>query len=674
MARRIQGDILHFEIQPVPSLIVITDQMQGTMERRLVLYGLIIAGFAFSFFAAFTEIPAGGADNFAHFNISKWAFRYPHLFLDHWGKPVFTILTAPFAQAGMLGVRIFNIVCGLLTAWFTYELLRHFNLRFAWLSVFVVLFTPIYFVMMFSGMTETLFSLFVVVSIFLFFKEKYILSAILISFVFLVRTEGLPYIFLFLPGFLIKRQYKAIPFLFTGFILFSVAGWLFHYHDFFWLINERPYATAGTTIYGSGSWYYYLTEMPVYFGRIVQVAVFAGSLAMMIAWLTSRGKLNHNAFLQVLLILGSFWGYFFIHSYLWWVGETSAGLHRVMAGVSPLVAMMAVFALNTHLKPTHWNTFIAAFAWVLTGILAVSAIQYHDKAIGHNPSSEVLKRVSLWLKEPQQARHKLVIHDPYFAFSTGVDAWDTDVVQYGFLNNDFPGDGLPDSTLFVWDAHFSAYEGRLPLEKIMDSPDFELIRQFKPVVPFKVWGESEYQILVFRKLGGFGGDNRAILQSLVNDEIKNSIYHIERIDFDNSFQDEATELRRVLKDSVSRDFVYSMRGVEFSPVFEVPEEKIDRGHPGKIRLSSEMLLAEPVQEGRLLLVFSVEGHNQHYHYATADITKQNPGYGVWAKVAYIFDMPAEIRKGATLKAYIWNMDKNDVFLDNFTLELIRQPS
>lgn len=647
--------------------------MQETMERRLVICGLIIAGLAFSVVAALTEIPAGGADNFAHFNISRWAFRYPYLFLDHWGKPVFTILTAPFAQAGILGVRIFNIVCGLLTAWTTYELLRHFKLRFAWFAVFGVLFTPVYFVMMFSGMTEPLFSLVVVVAIFLFFREKYVVSAILISFAFLVRTEGLPFILLFLSGYLIKQQYKPIPFLLTGFILFSMAGWLYHYHDLFWLINERPYATTGTSIYGSGSWSYYLTEMPGYFGRIIQVTVFAGSLTMMVSWFLDRGKLNSNSFLQALFILGSFWGYFFIHSYLWYIGETSAGEHRVMAGVSPLAAMMAVFVLNANVKLRQWNRLITALAWVLAGILATSSIQFHSRAIGHNPSAEIHKRVSLWLKEPQQARHKLVIHNPYFAFSTGVDAWDSDVVQYGFNNNDAPAESLPDSTLFVWDAHFSPNEGKLPLDKIMDSPDFELVRQFEPIVPFKVWGEDEYKILVFRKLSGVGGDNRAILQRLVDDEIDKGIFHVENLDFDNPLPDEATDLRRVPRDSVNHDFAYSLHGVEFSQVFEIPEEVFAGNHPGKIRLSSDMLIAEPVQEGRLLMVFSIEGHNRHYHYVTADITKQNTGYGVWANVACMFDIPQKIAKGATLKAYIWNMEKNEVFLDNFTLELIRLP-
>jgi hypothetical protein len=179
--------------------------MQQTKEKKWVLWGLLILGLIFSFVAAFTDIPEGGADNYAHFNISRWAFRYPHLFLDHWGKPVFTILTAPFAQFGMTGVRIFNVVAGLLTAWFCYRLAVELKLKYAWFAAVVAVFTPIYFVMMFTGMTEVLFSLFWLFLYIFFSEDSIFLSAIVISFLFWSGVKALFCYCFYLVALLVEK-------------------------------------------------------------------------------------------------------------------------------------------------------------------------------------------------------------------------------------------------------------------------------------------------------------------------------------------------------------------------------------------------------------------------------------------------------------------------------------
>jgi hypothetical protein len=643
-------------------------------EERWIITGLLIAGLVFSIIAVLTHIPAGGADNYAHFNISRWAFRYPYLFLDHWGKPVFTLLTAPVARLGMTWVRIFNVIGGLITAWFIYKLALHFHLRFAWFAVFIAIFTPIYFVLMFSGMTEVLFSLFLVAPIYLFFKKKYLLSAVVISFIFLVRTEGLAFLLLFLMGFIIKKQYKCIPFLFVGFVLFSLIGWVYHFHDFWWLINKRPYATGGPSVYGSGDWYYFIVRMPRYYGYVVPFFLLAGSITLVVRWVKNRLNLLSDDFFLILLILGSFWGYFFIHSYLWWIGETSAGLYRVMGGVSPLAAFISVFFIHSISIKNQGIKFVSGILIVFALFMVVSASAFYHRSVSHDLSAEILDRVTTWLKKPENIRHKMVVHNPYFAFSTGIDAWDTDAIQYGFSNNDSPETGLPDSTLFVWDAHFSANEGGMPLDKIMGNKDFEVVTCFDPVVPFKVLGGNDYKIYVFRKISGAGRDNQALLKKIQQEEMEKGVYYAEMYDFESPFSDSTKESRRVQTNIDSLGFVYNLDGADFSTAFHIPEAEIDRNTLNKLRITADILLHESVQDGKLLMVFSVESDREVFHYATSDISKQNLDYGVWGKAEFIFIVPPEIKKGTLIKSYIWNIEKNNLLLDNFKVEFIRQES
>jgi hypothetical protein len=670
MARWLPGSLLCIEVQFVCSLTLISGMPQSK-ERIWVIRGLIVLGLISSAVAVFTEIPAGGADNYAHFNIARWAFRYPHLFLDHWGKPVFTILTAPFAQLGLTAVRIFNIVAGLLTSWFCYRIASQLNLKAAWIAAGVAVFTPIYFVMMSSGMTEVLFSLCLVASIYLFFKEKYLWSAVIISFLFLIRSEGLVLLVFFFFALLIKKKYSIIPFLFSGYILFSLIGWVFHYHDLWWLITKRPYGIGYYNVYGSGAWYHYLKNMPQYFGPVIPVFILAGTVVILARWIKA-GRLFSSLFVPVLLILGSFWGYLFIHSFMWWVGNTSAGLFRVMAGVSPLIGIMAAFAVDAVSNKVNRHKMIYSVLLLLPVLyMAGAAGEYYHRSVTRNATTRVLDRATSFLRKPENIKHKMVVHNPFFAYSTGKDAWDTNEIQYGFSNNEFPETGLPDSTLFVWDAHFSANEGHMPLSMIMNHQDFKLIEFFEPDIPFKVLGGNDYQIRVFRKISGANPDNEAILQNLRLEGVETGTYYMEEFAFENSFQQEEQEKRRIPDEENKPGFIYTLEDIEFSPAFHIPAEAVKEKGMNKIRASVEVTIPDELKANQTLMVFSVEGPDKVHHYAAADFTKQNLQVNVWNETEFMFIVPSELNERTVLKIYIWNIGKNEVLIDNFKVEIFQ---
>ena len=66
----------------------------------------------------------GGADDVNHYQLSRYSWQHPHFLLNQWGKPFFTAIMSPFAQFGFTGVRIFNVLAGAATAWFTYRMAR----------------------------------------------------------------------------------------------------------------------------------------------------------------------------------------------------------------------------------------------------------------------------------------------------------------------------------------------------------------------------------------------------------------------------------------------------------------------------------------------------------------------------------------------------------------------
>jgi hypothetical protein len=54
-----------------------------------------------------SDIPADAGDGIMHYYISNASWQNPSLFLDHWGKPLFILLSSPFSQFGFAGIVFF---------------------------------------------------------------------------------------------------------------------------------------------------------------------------------------------------------------------------------------------------------------------------------------------------------------------------------------------------------------------------------------------------------------------------------------------------------------------------------------------------------------------------------------------------------------------------------------
>lgn len=162
-------------------------------ETSLVVIILMFLAALFIYISITSKSAYGGADNYSHYRIVKFAFKYPKLFFDHWGKPVFTILSSSFAQFGFVSMKIFNLIIALLTGFFSFLLVKKLNYKNSWVIFAFVCFTPIYFVLISSCLTEILFSFILIISIYLFVKNRFVFSAIVISFIIFSRTEGFNY-------------------------------------------------------------------------------------------------------------------------------------------------------------------------------------------------------------------------------------------------------------------------------------------------------------------------------------------------------------------------------------------------------------------------------------------------------------------------------------------------
>jgi hypothetical protein len=433
-----------------------------------------------SYFACFNEISEGDADNYWHFFFSKYAFKYPSLFLNHWGKPLFILISSPFSQFGFYGLKLFNIICGMLTALVTYRWALALQLKHSWLAVLALVFTPLYFLVLQSGLTEPLMSLLLVTVFYLLFTGRLFWATILMSFSLYTRTEGLfltMYVMLYL---VLIQQWKYIPLLFTGFIIYSLVGFMAG-HDFLWYFTENPYSIKSP--YGHGSWGHFFFKYDYIWGLPLTIFMVLGLGLVLIK---SSQKINkiftvpmlpiHKTWWLVVVPLVIFFGFHLISWRLGWFG--SLGLERVLACVSPFCVLIACMGMNYVLDVKGWSKITWPLLLVFSVFMVLSTFKRHHYPLKAHGGAKVVIEASKWLAT-REPNCRIYYADPGIIFYTHRNPFDTNmnVEEFGLNPENIPPSPLP--TYIFWDSKFSESNCRVKLETLENAPNLLKIKEIE---------------------------------------------------------------------------------------------------------------------------------------------------------------------------------------------------
>ena len=411
----------------------------------------IYAFLALSFFAGIililtTQNSFGGGDSIQHYSMAHWGWKYPKLLFDHWGKPIFTILISPFAQIGINGARIYNLLLGFGTAIVIWQIAQILKFKNSTISIFFVLFTPIYFILIFTPLTEVSFSFFLALSILVFFKKKYYLSAIILSFLPLIRTEGIVLLPLFILAYFFRKKILAIPLLLSGFLIISLAGYSY-YDDFWWLITKMPYSGDAIDIYGSGSLFRFINDTRGILGYLLGVLFIIGLIFSLIQWVQKDKFKFSNTFYFLLLVPGSYIVFLSAHSFAWWLGVgNSLGLIRVIGSVTPLAALTALLGFNLIIDLLNRkNKFIGKIITygIIIWIIAFG-IGTHRGGFKLSDNQVLIQQTTTFLKNNNLIKHKLYYFDPFVVYELSIDPYDVTKCSWGIPNVEKASLGIPD--------------------------------------------------------------------------------------------------------------------------------------------------------------------------------------------------------------------------------------
>jgi hypothetical protein len=472
-------------------------------QRNNIMVPLCLGFYAIVFIgsAYFSTGTYGGGDSWMHYLFARYAFKHPDNFLDQWGKPVFTILASPWAQLGFGGVKLFNIICALITGYLSFLIARQHFKRYAWLSIVFVFSVPIYFVCVFSGLTEILFALFLVAGIYLYqnFRENW--ACVIISFLPFIRSEG----FLIIPVFafltLYYRQYRATAYLATGTLVFSVVGFII-YGNWLWVFSTNPYLMA-TNVYGKGALLEFVRANENIAGApqvfLILLAVLLFLYAYYYQWQSKTFGTDRMLNIRVVLIFGSFAVYFVAHSIFWKLGIFgSLGLSRVMAGIGPCIGLTAFAAFQALINITRFQVFVMRIITVLflVALFLIPIKQYH---VPYQLSDlEVVQVKSCdWIKQNKLENNFVYFFDPFVAHLLGLDKFDSNKTSsILYINNSIT---FRKNSIIIWDSQFCPVEGQLPKRWLDENKNFELLHEERNDRNINGRGDT-LQIRIYRTL------------------------------------------------------------------------------------------------------------------------------------------------------------------------------
>ncbi|MBL0327915.1 MAG: hypothetical protein IPP64_00510 [Bacteroidetes bacterium] len=638
---------------------------KNTIYSKGVLFLCILLFALFFCVAYFSDATFDAGDGIRHYLVSRYSWKHPDLLLYSWGKPFFTIVSSPFSQFGFMGMAVFNILCGIGAAFFSYKIAKQLNLNYAFLAIPFLLFTPCFFPTLNSGLTEPFFAFVLIASIYLVFIERYFFACILVSFLPFIRTEGNMILPLFFIVLIYRKKFLSIPLLAFGTFVYSLIGY-FYFNDFFWIKNQNPYDGANRAFYGSGELLHFVKSYNFIWGSALTILFGCGLLMLLlfcIKTIKARELKESKLPEELILIYGSFAVYFIAHSIMWWKGlANSLGLLRVIAGVAPCSALICLRGLQLIAIPyvrekkiLHWAVISILTFWVIRSPFKHEYFPYKlDK------EQELIKEAGDWFKSSEYTQEKVYYLYPYLAHVLNVDSFDPNKV--GELWGLYPtikewGIGaIPDSTIVFWDAHFGPNECKIPLDTIMNDPNFELIKTFKPTTPFQVLGGYDFAVYVFLKL-----EKPKEMEVLSSDFIQ--------LEEQQPFLENTNTISTSKSFSGKNSSMLSAQN-EYSVTINRSVSSIPSGTK-KVIVNFKLFDPNNNSQNAVTVLSIDDETKKNLLWVGEPIQKEQPDSAGWTTVSASFLISETIKdeqKKDTMKIYIWNKEKKEFYIDDIKID------
>ncbi|MBT9391914.1 hypothetical protein KLP40_01955 [Hymenobacter sp. NST-14] len=486
-----------------------TNRPAESPAARRRAYGLLLALLALSLLTALlTRGTFDSGDSIYHYQYARYAFRHPLNFLESWSKPVVVALMAGPAQLGLRGVMVLQCLLVAASAGLAYRAARRLQLPWPWLAIVACYAAPDYFLIQFSGLTEPTFSLLLIAAVALALEDRPVWAAAVASWLPMARSEGFLLLGVFGLYLLVRRQWRALPWLGLGFVCYGLIG-LLVYQDFFWVLTRNAYPLYNLNYayahHGGKTPWQFIIGLADAIGWVQFGLFWLGIIGLGLGVVRARkqwaaGRLSG----ELLLVYGNLVVFIGAHTVFWLLGIFgSLGLLRVLCCVVPLLVLVVVrgVALLAALARTEQQrryvrwALLAAVVWFPFSGSRVGLRWQRD--FGQAPDQQVLDAAARWVAtQPRPPR--IIYSHPYAATALHLDPFALDRQRFAAVPDTvWP---LTAGTLIVWDDWFAPVEDKTTFDQLRQNPRLRLRwQQALPRNPRKPAADSTW-VAIFEHL------------------------------------------------------------------------------------------------------------------------------------------------------------------------------
>ncbi|RPI14087.1 MAG: hypothetical protein EHM58_17220 [Ignavibacteriae bacterium] len=500
----------------------------------LIIPVLTIIYFAFSYFSnGFYQ-----DDEVAHYINMRDFWSDPWIIMSNWGKPGWKIFLVIPALAGFKATLLVHALITALTAYFTILLAKTLKFRNAIIAGILFAFQPLVLQLSFRNYAEIFTGLLLVLTLYFYYKENYILSALLCGLSFTARQEAALLAVVLAIFFIIEKKYLPVLFLGVFPLLLNLLGYL-HTGDILWAWTQMQ--GLGELNMGVNRSFFHYFGVFIYITGPIAFALFILGL---FAPYVNKEKFK-TFYKKESLIYIFFFIVFLFQCYLVEKG-TNPGSWRYILQVSPFVSLIALIGFNQlsekNIKNFVIGTLIAvnlvilvffskegtglvisdttefsklmvtllftagAFYYVIsakvskvhqlvifTAIVTIGYTFISEKPKQQTPENIAVNNIADWYKQNKNNspevlyNHSLVL---FYGDITGPEKQNFKILNMKSLEE------APKGSLVLWDSHYSfrpEYKNDTKLEFLQNNPNYKLLNQISSA-------DRRFAAFIFEKL------------------------------------------------------------------------------------------------------------------------------------------------------------------------------
>lgn len=627
-------------------------------EKRFVVFTFTFISLLFLVVLFLSNGFTGGSETAWNFSFARYAFIHPQIFFNGLTKPLFALISSPFTLFGIKGLQIFNIIVGIVAGYFSYLVAKELKMKQPILAVILCCFTPIFAYNMFSGYAEILFALTTIIITYLFIKDKYFLASIILSFLPLIRFEGIFLIPVYAIFLIYKKHYKSILLMFSGIFVYYIIGFFIN-NDFLWILNQFPHK-GEFGVFGKGSFLQFVKRSPGFFGIPNEIFYVTGLFAGITLFLRDKKELSR----EFLLVFLPFITYFFVHSFMWWTGiGNSQGSNRYMAAIVPLMAVMSTRGLTLFslmfeiIFKRNWARTSALYIGIISVIHIPFVVQNYPIHI--DSYNKLVQQASDWFKQNGSEMNKVYFMDASLPNKLGKSPFEKPFSS--ILNNKKSIEGIEKGSIIIYDEKYFP-TNKILFDSLIQNHNFKLLKVFEPEKNFKFYGR-DYRIAIFESIvpdSSVLNQNRMVAYGS-KDEFKSLVSY----DFDhNYYQPDSSFIYLDDKNDTKCLKIDSLRDKYLYREFDLSTISFDK--PLELFLTFKINHLNNFKQ-QLLFVTVVDKNNTQIYYNALELSIKDTTLNTWSSLNYRYKLPEEVSFKGTLKLYFLNKNRGTYLIDDYQI-------